>query len=159
MANPNTSNILRERHLGAEMTYRHHGQALWDLVPTVALSGTAIAGGVVEAAIVTGGETLILTLTNGEWDLTIGAANALTTALIAGITGNDGGSTGWDDKVAIVAANVSRTSDTIVTITLPATSLYAILVDETISVVVPASAVPIADVAIVVQTFVVTEDP
>ncbi len=159
MANPNTSNILQIRHLGAGMTYRHHGQALWDLVPTVALTGTAVAGGVEEADIVTGGETLILTLTNGEWDLLLGGDNALTTALIAGITGDDGGATGWDDEVAILHGTVVRTSDTVVTITLPASAAYAILVDEDISVVVPASVVPIADVALAVKTFTITEDP
>lgn len=159
MANPNVDTILQIRHLGKEMTYRHHGQALWDLVPTVALTGTAIAGGVLEAEIVTGGETLILTLTNGEWDLIIGADNALTTALIAGITGDDAGGNGWDDDVAILHGTVVRTSDTVVTITLPASAGYSTLVDETVSVVVPASVVPIADVDLVVKTFVVTEDP
>src|SRR3990167_1733711 len=36
-------------------------------LPTIAVTGTAIAGGVTEAQIVTGGETLIFTLTNGTW--------------------------------------------------------------------------------------------
>ena len=107
----------------------------------------------------TGGETLILTLTNGEWDLLLGGDNALTTALIAGITGDDAGATGWDEEVAILHGTVVRTSDTVVTITLPASAAYAILVDEDISVVVPASVVPIADVALAVKTFTITEDP
>src|SRR3990167_778782 len=48
-------------------------------LPTVAVTGTAIAGGVTEAAIVTGGETLIFTLTNGEWDTDVLAELALLT--------------------------------------------------------------------------------
>lgn len=49
--------------------------------PTATLSGTIVAACVLEAEIVTGGETLLITLANAEWEATVGADNALTTAL------------------------------------------------------------------------------
>ena len=105
-----------------------------------ALSGTAIAGGVLESEIVTGGETLIITLTGDTWAPTVGADNAITTALIAGITGDDVGGTGFNDEVTIAHGNVARTSDTVVTITLPAAGSYAIAADETVTVDIPGTA-------------------
>lgn len=108
---------------------------------TATLTGTAIAGGVLESEIVTGGETIIITLTGGDiWHPLIGADNAITDALIAGITGDDEGGTGFNDEVTIVHGGVARTSDTVVTITLPASSGYDIAGDETVTVVVPAVA-------------------
>lgn len=107
----------------------------------VALSGTAVTGGLLEAEVVTGSETIILTLVGDTFAEDIGGDNALTTALIAGITGDDVGGTGWNDEVAIVHGNVVRTSSTVVTITLPASASYAIAADETVTVAVPASSV------------------
>lgn len=121
-----------------------------------ALTGTAIAGGVLESEIVTGGETLIITLTGDTWKSTVGADNAITTALIAGITGDDAGANGWDDEVTITHANVARTSDTVVTITLPAAAAYAIAANETVTVAVPAIAVNKGVAPLAVQTFVIT---
>lgn len=120
------------------------------------LSGTAIAGGVTEAQIVTGGETLILTVLTDTFVPDIGDDNSITTALIDGITGSDTSGTGWNDEVAITAANVVRTSDTIVTITLPAASGYSIAADETISVNVPGVAMSKGDEP-PTRTFVITE--
>jgi hypothetical protein len=108
---------------------------------TIVLSGTAVAGGVLESEIVTGGETLILTLAGDVFDPAVGDDNAVTDALIAGITGDDEGETGFNDEVPLTFAEVVRTSDTVVTITLPAADDYAITEDETITVAVPASAV------------------
>lgn len=108
---------------------------------SVALTGTAIAGGVLESEIVTGGETIIITLTGDEWVATVGDDNAITTALIASITGDDSGGNGFDAEVSIAHGNIVRTSDTVVTITLPAAGSYAIAGDETVTVAVPAVAV------------------
>lgn len=100
------------------------------------LTGTAIAGGVTEAQMVTGGETLIVTLEGEIWHADIGADNAITTAFLAGITGND-------DYATIAAltdfGDVVRTSDTVVTLVWPAGVGYSILANETVTVAVPAS--------------------
>ena len=125
---------------------------------TFVLTGTAIAGGVLESEIVTGGETVIITLTGDTWVPTIGADNAITTALIAGITGDLEDAAGWNAEVAITHANVARTSDTVVTITLPAAGSYSITSgDETVTVDIPAVALTKNDKPATTKTFVITE--
>ena len=116
--------------------------AVWPSNATIALSGT-LADGAVEDEIITGGNTLTFTLSGDTWDPTVGADNAATTALIAGIDSAQAEGTGWD---AVVKANldyndVVRTSDTVVTITLGPEATYNITATETISVTVPAAAV------------------
>jgi hypothetical protein len=125
--------------------------------PTIALSGTAITGGVLESEIVTGSETVIITLTNDTWVPTLGSNNAITTAFLAAITGDDGGATGFDDEVALVHGNLVRTSATVLTLTLPAAALYAILADETVSVAPPANSVVRGDAPAAV-TFDITNE-
>ncbi len=49
-----------------------------------ALSGSVVTSAT-ETEIVTGGETLVITLVGDSWDATVGADNAITTALINGI--------------------------------------------------------------------------
>jgi hypothetical protein len=129
---------------------RPTGASTWDVgadestgdAPVAALTGT-LADGATEAQIVSGGETLIITLTNDTWDATVGADNAVTTALINGIDSGGAEGTGWD---AVVKANmdyqdVDRTSATVVTITLGAEATYDITATETITVTVPGTAV------------------
>ncbi len=107
----------------------------------IVLTGTSIAGGMTEEMAVDGGETVIITLAGDTWALTLGANNAITTAFLAAITGDDAGSNGFDAEVALVHGNLVRTSDTIVTLTLPAGASYSVAADETITVAPPASSV------------------
>jgi hypothetical protein len=123
-----------------------------------ALSGTAIAGGILESEVVTGSETLIITLTGDTWHPDVGSDNAITTALIAGITGDDVGGNGWNDEVSIAHGNVARTSATVVTITLPATAGYAIAADETVTVDIPGSALAKGIAPVDTVTFDVTNE-
>lgn len=109
-----------------------------NVTPSVVLTGTMVAGGVTEAEMVTGGETLIITLTGDTFVPQMGGNNAQTTALLAGITG--------DDDYATIAAltdsgDVARTSATVVTITYPVGTGYSIAADEDVTVAVPATAV------------------
>jgi len=113
--------------------------------PTIALTGTAITGGVLEAEIVTGSETVIITITNDEWVDVLGDNNAITTAFLAAITGGEGGGNDWDDEVALVHGNLVRDSATQLTLTLPATAGYSIAADETITVAPPANSVKRGD--------------
>ncbi|MCP3683871.1 MAG: hypothetical protein GY861_14395, partial [bacterium] len=89
---------------------------------SAALTGTVISGGVLESEIVSGGETIIITLTGDTWAATVGANNAITTALIAGIDSAQSETNGWDAEVKgnMTYAEITRTSDTVVTITLAA---------------------------------------
>lgn len=124
---------------------------------SVALTGTAIAGGVLESEIVTGSETVIYTVTGDTWVATIGDDNGITTAFLAGITGDDAGANGFDDEVALVHGNLVRTSATILTLTLPAAGSYSIAADETISSVIPATAFTNKSEPLTTATFDVTE--
>ena len=108
-------------------------------LPTIAVTGTAIASGVTEAQIVTGGETLIFTLTNGTFVATT-PFNALRAAFAAALVGDGGGGAGaWNVAVGgeFVVSNVVRTSATVATITTPAASAYSISADEIVSMAIP----------------------
>ena len=111
--------------------------------PTIALTGTAITDGVAEAEIVSGSETLILTLTGGVWPDEGDDFNGIRQSIIDGMDSAQAEAGGWDAKVKAVAAEtiVERTSATVVTITLPATGDYAITADETITITIPANIV------------------
>ena len=114
--------------------------------PSVAMTGTAIASGVTEAQIVSGGETIILTLAKGQFNTNTTAFDAARQAMIDGMDSAQAEAAGWDAvvKAEEVVTAIVRTSDLVVTITLsefdgtPKT-LYAITSDETISVVIPAA--------------------
>lgn len=113
---------------------------------TVALTGTAPAtGGVQENQLVSGGTTVILTLTGGVWHADIASDNARTAALVAGMVSAEAEAAGWAAQIlagdgALDHTDVARTSDTIVTITLPASASYAVATHENITITVPAIA-------------------
>lgn len=104
---------------------------------SVTLSGTAI-GGVLESEIVSGTETVIFTIVGDQWAATLGADNAVTSAFLAAITGDHSGAGSFDDEVALVHGNLTRDSNTQLTLILPATAGYSITTtDEDIDLDVP----------------------
>ena len=109
--------------------------------PRVVMNGTAIAGGVTEAEIVTGSQTVILTLSNGKLIPAGALFDAQRQAIIDGMDSAQSEAGGWDAKIKAVAAvtTVVRTSDTVITFTTPAAALYAITADEVITVTIPAA--------------------
>ncbi len=123
------------------------------------LSGTVVpsAG---EAEVAVGSETVVITLTNDTWDPTVGNNNSVTTDLINGIDSAQSEPNGWD---AVVKANldfnnVTRTSNTVVTVTLGAEPTYNITADETITVTVPATAVSSGNAVVATPTFDIAAD-
>lgn len=104
---------------------------------TAAITGTATAS-ISETDIVTGGKTIIITLTGDIWVAAGGAFDAQRANILAGL---DGSAT-WDAEVADqqTAGTVVRTSDTVVTITLEAAVTYDISSTDTVTVIVPSSA-------------------
>jgi len=122
--------------------------------PSAALTGTAFT----EAEIVAGSEEIVITLTDDTWVATVGADNAITTALIAGIDSAQSEAAGWDAvvKANMVHGDVARTSDTVVTITLAEESTYAISANETITVTIPATALTAAGEVIATPTITIT---
>ena len=125
---------------------------------SAALTGT-ITAGVTEADIVTGGKTLIITLTGDTWIAAgPGSFDLQRDEILAGIDSAQAEATGWD---AVPKANQSlggvvRTSDTVVTITWDAFATYNITAQETITVTVPSTAVVGTAAIIATPTFTVS---
>lgn len=120
--------------------------AIYALVAPIsaAITGTATAA-ITEADVVTGGKTIIITLTNATWKAAgtgpIGST-ADTQAIIDGITSAQAEAAGWNAvvKPGIETTDVVRTSATVATITLDAEATYDITAQETITVTVPTAA-------------------
>jgi len=106
------------------------------------ITGTA-SDGLTESEVVSGGETIIITLTNDTWVADDGTFAAARQAIIDGLDSAQSELTGWNAVVrdAESVTAVVRTSDTVVTITLSAAGSYDITAHETITVTVPAAAV------------------
>ena len=109
---------------------------------SAAVTGTLAAGTKTQADVVAGGLTIILTLSGDTW-VTAGATfDAIRDDIIAGLDAASSPSTGWNTLVrdTLAVTTVVRTSDTIVTITLPAIPTYAITADEVVTATIPAAA-------------------
>lgn len=107
---------------------------------TASLSGTIV--GATEKEIVTGGRTIIITVANDTWVAEGATFNAQRQNIIDGLDSDGLEATGWNNEVRdeLGVSAVVRTSDTVVTISLPAFADYDIREDETITVTVPSTA-------------------
>jgi len=106
---------------------------------------------------VTGGRTIILTLTSETWVAAGATFDAARQAIINGLLSDGTYYTGWNDVILpnIPVTDVVRTSDTVVTITLSARAEYSITEAETITCTVPASALTLAAPLTAAETFVI----
>jgi hypothetical protein len=104
------------------------------------LSGTLV--GASASAIVSGGRTIVLTLSGDTWVASGAAFDAERQNIIDGLDSAQAGPFGWDAvvKAGLAVGAVVRTSDTVVTITLSAFPTYAITATETITATIPGSA-------------------
>ena len=126
-------------------------------------SAAVTSGNFLESEIVTGGEEVVITLTDDTW-IAAGTGpigtTANTQALIDGIDGDVAGGTGWDAQVQstlVPADDVARTSATVCTITLNAAS-YAISANETITVTIPAAVLTGGEEIVADATFAITNE-
>lgn len=133
----------RSRNIPAPEVEHYTGKGFSLTYPTIAMTGTAISGGVTEAQIIAGGETIILTLTNGTWAASGTVFNALRQGFLDGLTSSSSGTYSFRTAVAANCAvtDVVRTSSTVVTITLDAAAAYGIVADDTVTVTIPSGAV------------------
>ena len=111
---------------------------------TVAAGSLALTGTVTddnEQDIRAGTSDIVLTLTDDSWHANIGASSAETTALINNLDSAGTDLNGWDNvvKAGLNDTHVVRTTDKVVTITLPAFGSYDPLSNETITATAPAS--------------------
>lgn len=129
------------------------------LTETAVLSGTLFFDD--EAGIRSGGSTIVLTLTNTEWEANVGADNLQTQALIDGLGSDLAEANGWDAVVqaGLTFADVTRNSNTVVTILMPAFPTYNITVNETITPTLPASALELPVAIVATPTLLVTVFP
>jgi hypothetical protein len=115
-----------------------------DITPgteSVAVGGTLGASGGTPSEIVAGDETITLTLSGAAWVAAGATFEAQRQNIIDGLTSNRNDANGWNNRRAdFPVTDVVRTSAALVTITLSASSAYAIPSTETITMVVPASA-------------------
>ena len=121
------------------------------------LTGTATAS-ITEADVVTGGKTIIITLTNDEWVAAGATFDAQRQNIINGIDSAQSEALGWDavPKATQGVAGVVRTSATVVTVTLDAFATYDITAQETITVTVPATALSGTVAVLATPTFTVS---
>lgn len=131
----------------------------WDAPPppTAALTGT-VTESITEADIVTGGKTIILTLTNDTWVAAGATFDAQRQNIINGIDSAQAEGTGWDAEVKAreVVTAVVRTSATVVTVTLTAQAGYNITATETITATIPATALVGGNAIVATPTFNIT---
>lgn len=127
-------------------------------LPVAAITGTATAS-ITESSIRAGSKTVIITLTNDTWVASGATFDAQRQAIINGISAAASPAEGWNTKVrdALATSTVVRTSDTVVTVTVPATASYFIQATETITVTVPASALTGAILITATPTFTVAD--
>ena len=129
-------------------------------------SGTMISPTPNIAAIVAGGRTLLLTLNTGRlppnsdtWHADIGSNNSRTDDLLAGIVSGGSEANGWNNEVTplLTFAEVVRTSDSLVTITMPAVAAYSITIPEIVTITIPSTALTGASGPLVALPAVVIE--
>ena len=128
---------------------------------SAAITGTA-APTITESDVVTGGKTIIITLTGDTWKAAgtgpIGST-ADTQAIIDGLDSAQSEGAGWNAEVRDkeLTTAVARTLSTVCTITLSAAAAYDITATETITVTVPTAALITGAAAITASpTFTVT---
>lgn len=112
-----------------------------------------------EAEIIAGGKTMVLTMPAGNLWVASAAFDALRQDIIDGLSGTGSGTGAFNAKVRplMVVGNVVRTSDTVVTITLPAAPEYSISQPEFISFAIPTAAVQGGYSATVEPNFTITQ--
>ncbi len=131
---PGTALVLSSSNLPAASTFTIIPK---EFTPTVTLSGTV--DGVNESSIVSGGNTIIITLTDDTWE-PVATLTSYYQELVDGIKATTNEKDGWNDTVPNeidISTDIARTSDTVLTITLPAVADYNIADNETISLTVP----------------------
>lgn len=109
-------------------------------IVSATITGTATAS-ITESDIVTGGKTIIITITNETFVASGAAFDSVRQDIINGLDSAQSEGTGWDAvvKAGQSLGGVVRTSATVVTVTLDAFASYDISSQETITVTLPSS--------------------
>lgn len=124
---------------------------------TAAVTGT-ITSATTAANIVSGGKTIILTISGDTWVAAGATFDAQRQNIINGLTSAQSELLGWNNVVKALqgVAGVVRTSSTVVTITLDAQATYSITAQETITATIPATALSANKAIVATPTFTVS---
>ena len=116
---------------------------------SVALAGTIVGDNEIDVR--AGGATLTFTLADDSWIAAGAAFDAERQNIINGLVSAQSEANGWNNVVqaGLAVTDVVRTSNTVVTITLPAFVAYDITAVETITATLPASALAQSGAALV----------
>ena len=108
-----------------------------------------------------GGSTIILTLLGATWAAAGATFEAQRQNIIDGLVSAQSEANAWNAvlRPAIPVTGVVRTSDTVVTITLPVEAGYSIVFDETITATIPASATDDLVAIVAEPTFSIIHQP
>lgn len=139
----------------AGLAYTGTGSLSFTIVPVNNQSAYITVPSVTESDIVTGGKTLIITLGNDFWAQDVVSTPSTLDALIAGITPTATGTSWANVQNTIKATNVTRVSNTKLSITLPPVFNYSIDQDQTINVNIPKVALATSTGAISAGSFTV----
>jgi hypothetical protein len=123
------------------------------LPATLAVSGTAVPT-ITEAQAVTGGKTIILTVTDDTWVASGDPFNDIREDIRDNLISDKAEPAGWEaTKADISLDNIVRTNNTVVTITMDPMPSYNITETEIITATAPASALTKGEEAIGTPTF------
>lgn len=108
-----------------------------------------------------GGKTIVITLTGDTWVASGATFDAQRQNIINGLTAGNSTANGWNEvvKAGLPVTAVVRTSNTVVTITLPAFATYAPAATQTITVTVPSTAVSLAAAIVATPTITTYRGP
>ena len=131
--------------------------ALSESGASAAVTGT-ITPSSSETDIVAGGKTIILTITGDTWVASGATFDAQRQNIINGLDSAQSEANGWDAivKAGLAVTDVVRTSNTVVTVTLPAFASYNITATETITATIPSTALTGGVQIVATPTFTIT---
>lgn len=124
---------------------------------SAAVTGTATSGWY-ESEVVTGGDTMIATLTNDTWVAAGTTFDGQRQAILDGLVAATSPAAGWNvQRANIPVTAVVRTSNTVVTVTLPALPSYSAAANEILTWTLPASALVGGNAVVATPTLTITE--
>jgi hypothetical protein len=124
---------------------------------SAALTGTSTSGWY-ESEVVSGGDTVIVTLTNDTWVAAGSLFDAQRRNILDGIVAASSPTNGWNNsRSSLAVTNVVRTSDAVATITLGALASYSVTASETLTVTVPGSALSGGNAVVALPSLMISE--
>ncbi|MDA3845153.1 MAG: hypothetical protein PF505_01250 [Vallitaleaceae bacterium] len=127
------------------------------ITPVAVVSATATGYHNYEIAVVNGETVISIQLNNGIFSTDIGGNNLTTQLLLDGIDGDLDTVVSFDSAVSLTYQNVSRLSDTLITIAIPTSPNYRIATHEAITITIDPSLIQEAPAAALTTSFTIAD--